>query len=135
MENLSLSALAAEFCSMVEHLDAESYYKAFHTSPQHDGSPHVEMKSEKFEYVVTERGSELERISGLDSDQVLYLLLRGITCVIATSYELRIRQPSDDVRAVWFPYQEKLMSSLRPSWGVRLEAEHEQIMQTYPFKQ
>lgn len=33
METLSLTALAAEFRSMVEHLDAEPYYKAFHTLP------------------------------------------------------------------------------------------------------
>lgn len=93
------------------------------------------MKSGKFEYVVTERGSELERISGLDSDQVLYLLLKGITGVIATSYELRNRKPNGDGRAVWFPYQEKLMSSLRPSWGVRLKAAHEHILQTHPFNE
>jgi hypothetical protein len=135
MEKLSLSGLAAEFRSMAEQLDVEPYYKAFHTSPQHDGAPHVEMKSGKFEFVVTERGSELERISGLDNDEVLYLLFEGITSIMATSYELRNRKPTGDGRAVWFPYQEKLMAGLRPSWGVRLKAEHEQILQKAPFRQ
>jgi hypothetical protein len=135
MEKLSLSGLAAEFRSMAEQLDVEPYYKAFHTSPQHDGAPHVEMKSGKFEFVVTERGLELERISGLDNDEVLYLLFEGITSIMATSYELRNRKPTGDGRAVWFPYQEKLMAGLRPSWGVRLKAEHEQILQKAPFRQ
>jgi hypothetical protein len=135
MEKLSLFGLAAEFRSMAEHLDVEPYYKAFHTSPQHDGAPHVEMRSGKFEFVVTERGSELERISGLDNDEVLYLLFEGITSIMATSYELRNRKPTGDGRAVWFPYQEKLMAGLRPSWGVRLKAEHEQILQKSPFRQ
>lgn len=134
MEKLSLSSLAAEFRSMAERLDVEPYYKAFHTSPQHDGAPHVEMRSGKFEFVVTERGSELERISGLDNDEVLYLLFEGITSIMATSYELRNRKPTGDGRAVWFPYQEKLMAGLRPSWGVRLKAEHEQILQKSPFR-
>ena len=135
MEKLSRSGLAAEFRSMAEHLDVEPYSKAFHSSPQHDGAPHVEMRSGKFEFVVTERGSELERISGLDNDAVLYLLFKGITSIMATSYELRNRKPTGDGRAVWFPYQEKLMAGLKPSWGVRLKAEHERILQKSPFRQ
>jgi hypothetical protein len=135
MEKLLLSRLATEFRSMAEQLDVEPYYKAFHTSSQHDGAPHVEMRSGKFEFVVAERGSELERISGLDDDGVLYLLFEGITAVMATLYELRNRKPTGDGRAVWFPYQEKLMAGLRPSWGVRLKAEHEQILRKSPFLQ
>lgn len=135
MEKLSLSGLAAEFRSMAEQLDVAAYYKVFHTSPQHDGAPHVEMRSGKFEFVVTERGSELERISGLDNDEVLYLLFEGITFIMATSYELRNRKPTGDGRAVWFPYQEKLMEGLRPSWGVRLKAEHERTLQSAPLRQ
>lgn len=135
MEKLSLPGLANEFYSMAEYLDVEPYYKAFHTSPQHDGAPHVEMRSGKFEFVVTERGSELERISGLDDDEVLYLLFKELTFVMATSYELCHRQPTGDGRAVWFLYQENLMAGLRPSWGARLKAEHEHILQKSPFQQ
>lgn len=135
MEKPSLSGLAAEYRSMAEQLDVEPYYKAFHTSPQQDGTPHVEMKSEKFEFVVTERGSEFERISGLDNDEVLYLLFKGVTSPMAISYELRNRRPTGDGRDVWFAYQEKLMAGLKPSWGVRLKAEHEQILQKFPLQQ
>jgi hypothetical protein len=135
MEKLSLSGLAAEFQSLVDHLDVEPYYKVFHTSRQDDGAPHVEMRDGKFEFVVIERGSELERISGLDRDEVLYMLFEGITSVMATSYELRNRKPSGDGRAVWFPYQEELMAGLRPSWGLRLKAEHEQILLSFPLRQ
>lgn len=134
MEKLSLSGLAAEFCSMAEQLDVEPYYKVFHTSPQRDGTPHVEMRFRKFEFVVTERGSELERISGLDNDEVLYLLFEGITSIMATSYELRNRKSTGDGRAVWFPYQENLMAGLKPSWGTRLKAEHQLILQKYPLQ-
>lgn len=134
MDDQSLAGLAAELQSMAEHLDVEAYYKTFHTLPQHNGAPHVEMRSGKFEFVVTERGSELDRKSGLDSDEVLYLLFKGFTSVMATSYELRNRQPTGDGRAVWFPYQEKLMAGLRPSWELRLKAEHEQILQQFPSR-
>lgn len=133
MEKLSLSALAVEFRSMAEQLDVELYYKEFHTSPQQDGAPHIEIRSGKFEYVVTERGSELERISGLDNDEVLYLLFEGVTSIMATSYELRNRKPVGDGRSVWFPYQENLMAGLKPSWGVRLKEKHEKILKDYPL--
>lgn len=133
MELLSLSGLEAEFRSLTEHLDVEPYYKVFHTSRQDDGAPHVEMIAGKFDFVLTERGSELERIPGLDSDAVLYLLFKGITLVMATSYELRNRKPCGAGRAIWFPYQEQLMAGLRPSWGIRLKAEHEQILLSYPL--
>lgn len=133
MEKLSLPALAAKFYSLVEHFDVEPYYKALHTSPQHDGAPHIEMRSGKFEFVVTERGSELQRISDLHTDEVLYLLLEGITLRMATSYELRNRKPDGDSRAIWFPYQEELMARFKPSWGDRLKAEHARILQTFPF--
>ncbi|MES2899548.1 MAG: Imm63 family immunity protein [Pseudomonadota bacterium] len=135
MEKLSLSDLAAEFRSMVDSLDVEPFYKKFHTCPQHDGSPHVEIRSGLFEFVATERGSETHRTSGLSSDEVLYLLFEGITLRMATSYELRNRKPSGDGRAIWFPYQEKLMMSLRPAWSVRLKAEHEHILQKFPLNQ
>jgi hypothetical protein len=118
---------------LAAQLDVEPYYKVFHTSRQDDGTPHVEMREGKFEFVVTERGSELERLSGLDSDAVLYQLFQGITFVMATAYELRNRKPSGDGRAVWFPYQEELMAGLRPSWGVRLKEEHRQILLSYPL--
>jgi hypothetical protein len=125
MEKISLPALAAKFHSMAEGLDVEPYYKVFHTTPQHDGSPHVEMKAGKFEFVVTERGAELQRLSGLSGGEILYLLFQGITQHMATSYELRNRKPLGDGRAVWFPYQEELMAKLDPSWGTRLKAEPE----------
>lgn len=134
MEKLSLSDLAAKFHSMVEQLDVDPYYKVLHTSPQHNGSPHVEMISGKFDFVVTERGSVLERVSGLDTDEVLYLLFEGLTFIMATSYELSNRKPAGDGRSVWFPYQEKLMAGLKPSWGTRLKAEHEKILQKSPFQ-
>lgn len=133
MEKLSLPDLASKFHSLVERLDVEPYYKAFHTSPQHDGAPHIEIRSGKFEFVVTERGSELQRISDLHTDEVLYLLLEGITLRMATSYELRNRKPHGDGRAIWFPYQEELMAQFNPSWGDRLKAEHARILQKFPF--
>jgi hypothetical protein len=132
-ERATLESLAREFRRLVRNLDVEDYYKRFHTTPQHDGSAHIELKDDGFHYVVTERGSEFERIAGLDADDVLYRLLKGVTLHIATRYEIEHRREGVDGRSVWFPRQEALMGTLNPRWGERLRAEHEAILREHPF--
>lgn len=129
-----LSALAQKFHAMAAGLDVEPYFKSFHTTPQHDGSPHIEVADGKFQFVVTERGSEFERIKNLSADDVLYLLFNGITQHMATRYELKNRVPETDGRSVWFPYQERLMERLNPVWGERLRKEHQRILENYPLQ-
>jgi hypothetical protein len=132
-EITTLSALAQKFRALVAGLNVEPYFKSFHTTPQHDGSPHIEIVDGGFQFVVTERGSEFQRIGNLSADDVLYLLLKGVTSHMATTYELNNRIPNTDGRQVWFPYQENLMSILNSSWGERLKEEHQHILQKHPF--
>lgn len=129
----SLSDLAKKFDAMVSRLNVGPYYKRFHTTPQNDGSPHIELSSEGFDLVVTERGSEIGRKSRLSADEVLYCLLEGITFHMATEYELRHRVVGADGRRVWFTYQEELMARLNPDWGTRLKSRHQQILLSHPF--
>ena len=130
----SLSTLGNRFRKMVRDLDVPDYFKTFHTTPQHDGSPHVETEGGTFYFVVTERGSEIERVRCSSADEVLYLLLRSITQYVATQYECEKRQEGIDGRTIWFPYQEKLMADLRPEWGERLKKEHRDTLARYPFR-
>lgn len=130
----SLTDLVQKFRAMVAGLDVEPYYKSFHTTPQHDGSPHIEVENGKFQFVVTERGSELERIDHLSANDVLYLLFNGITQHMATTYELQNRIPGIDGRSVWFPYQERLMENLNPSWGEKLMKEHRHVLEHHPLR-
>lgn len=130
----SLADLAQKFREMVTGLDVEPYYKTFHTTPQHDGSPHIEIENGRFQFVVTERGSESERVSNLSADDALYLLFDGITQHMATTYELKNRIPETDGRSVWFPYQERLMENLNPSWCERLREEHRLVLANHPLR-
>lgn len=130
----SLADLAQKFRTMVAGLDVEPYYKSFHTTPQHDGSPHIEVADGKFQFVVTERGMEFERVGNLSADDILYLLFAGITQRMATTYELQNRIPDTDGRSVWFPYQERLMANLNPAWGERLRKEHQDVLANHPLR-
>lgn len=130
----SLAGLAQKFRAMVAGLDVEPCYKSFHTTPQHDGSPHIEVGDGKFQFVVTERGTEFERIGNLSADDVLYLLFDGITQRMAMTYELKNRIPEIDGRSVWFPYQERLMANLNPEWGERLRKAHQDVLVNHPLR-
>ena len=130
----TVEGIGRRFRELAADLDVHPYYKKFHTTPQHDGSPHIEKEGDQFCFVVTERGSELERIRTNDPDEILYMLLEGVTMVVATDYELKNRVEGTDGREVWFPYQEKLLYDLKPEWGARKRHEHQRILTAHPFR-
>lgn len=135
IEDMSLSELEEEFHRLVALLDVEGYYKPFLTAPTHDGTPRIESIDGKFHFVITERGSEFERIKDLSADDVLYLLFVGVTQRVATAEEFKHRIEGIDGRTVWFPYQERLMYELNPRWGARMKEQHEAILTQHPFRQ
>jgi hypothetical protein len=61
-----------------------------HAVPQHDGGPHVEIIGDKYHYVVTERGSELERKITTDRQELLYWLISGVVFEMVGDFELSI---------------------------------------------
>lgn len=130
----SLADLTEKFQSMVAELDVEPIYKSMHTTPQHNGSPHVEVADGKFQFVITERGSEVERIESISADDVLYLLFNGITQHMATKFECQEPVRGTDGRSAWFPYQERLMENLNPAWGDRLREEHLGVLANHPLR-
>ncbi len=130
----TVEEIEQRFRELVARIDVEPFFKVFHATPQHDGSPHIEKKGDDFCYVVTERGVELERITTTDPDEILYLLLDRVTQHAATTYELKRRVEGSDSREIWFPYQEQLLCGLKPEWGMRKQQEHQRILASFPFR-
>jgi hypothetical protein len=91
------------------------------------------MEGDEYCFVVTERGREYERIRSSDPDEILYLLVEGVTAVVATNYELENRVEGQDGRKIWFPYQQKLLHEMKPEWGLRKRADHKKILKTAPY--
>lgn len=133
----SLQELRKQYLELVKDLEMDSnveqYYKNFFTTPQHDGSLHIEQYAAVFDVVRTERGIETLRISGLSSTDVLYHLCKKATWYIAVQYELKNRRDDVDSRFVWYPYQEELMEKLNPGWGERLKQYHQEVLKEHPF--
>lgn len=99
-----------------------------------DGAPHVELVDGRYQYVVTERGRELERRTAKDEDELLYWLIGDVTRGIAIQLESRRLIRTGDPRRQWFATDVEMLSRLRPEWGERRRAEYAQILSKYPFR-
>ncbi len=97
------------------------------------GHPHIEHDERGFHLVVVERGSEQQRRTTLDGDQVLYWIFEMITSSMAFEHELRYREPGRDPRRIAFPRQVELLTRLNPQWARRRQREIEMTLETYPF--
>ncbi|MEM0966106.1 MAG: Imm63 family immunity protein [Verrucomicrobiota bacterium] len=130
----TVEGIGKKFREYVSTLDLPQYYKTFHTTPQHDGSPHIESEGNEFHFVVTERGEEFQRIRSFDPNEILYLLLSGVTHYAATQHELKNRIEGKDCREIFFPHQEQLLHQMNPTWGERKKKEHEVILSKHPLR-
>jgi len=131
---MTVEGIGNRFRELVSGLDVHPSYRVFHTTPQHDGSPHVEQQGKEYHFVVTERGTEYERRKTTDPDEILYWLLDGVTQVAATNYELKHRIEGRDGRTIWFPYQEKLLFDFKTEWGIRKQQEHLRVLRDHPLR-
>lgn len=133
MTTLSHSTLQRRYRSACERLGVRSDRFPYRTRPAHDGSPHVEVSGDLYHYVVTERGTELDRRTTRDADQLMFWLLAGVTFSLACEFELAHRVAGQDFRRVQFAKQIELLAGLDPAWGQRRAEELGRILKEHPF--
>jgi hypothetical protein len=109
------------------------YISPFQTSPAHDGSPHVEKNGDVYSFVVTERGSEYERKTTTDPDELLYWLVSGAVFAAALWWPARHGRSNEDFRRVLFEKEIEWLSELSPVWAARKRSEINCILQSHPF--
>lgn len=88
---------------------------------------------EHYHYVVCERGTEFERRSTLERDEILYWIFEGVTFDLASRYELAHRVSGQDFRRLLFARQLDAMETLNPAWRVRLAAKLNDVLANAPF--
>ncbi len=126
--------LKRSFGAHCRRLDTgDGYASWLKTTPAHDGSPHIELIGDTFQYVVTERGSEFERRQTEDADVVLYWLLSDVTSNMALKFELHNRRQGEDSRRQYFAEQERLLRILRADWADAFAERIRDILKTHPF--
>jgi hypothetical protein len=114
--------------------DALGTKRGVPSSASHDGYAHVEFLGSVYQYVVTERGSELERRTAASADEVMYWLAQDASFELAWSYEVRHRVTNQDCRRLLFAKQVELLASANPLWAARRAEEHQQILKAHPFR-
>jgi len=105
----------------------------FFTTPQHDGTAHVEVVDGVLFYVVTERGAELERRSTTSEEELLYWLACDAVFEAASDFEVKHRQSGTSFRRLLFEKEIEFMTRFRPAWGERKRAEIEVILAKHPY--
>src|SRR5215510_6200742 len=125
-----------EFAQMTEELERlRNSYKAVRLAlgaargvrfaEQHDGSAHVEFRDGRYQYVVTERGVEVERRSASGMDEIMYWLARDESFSQATDFELKNRIPNRDPRRLIFAKENEILGRVNPEWAARRKREQE----------
>lgn len=107
--------------------------RPFRVSPQHDGSAHIEIAEDRYHYVVTERGTELERRTTSDADELLYWLACNIVGKLASTYESQHRVEGQSYRRLLFERELELLGRIKPEWVVKRRAEIARILRNHPF--
>lgn len=116
---------------------------------RHDnGSPHIEMVAGRYDIVVTERGSELQRIAGLSLSDTARWFLFGMASAHAQSTELRRRNAPRDAPALpsgikddgysrwnWMAPTIDTMSCISPDLGDWARQEYRGVLSRFPLEE
>lgn len=103
------------------------------TTPQHDGSYHVELVSGKYHYVRTERGAENERRIAKNEDEILFWLISDLVFDLACKHELKNRIPGQDFRRLLFSKRIELMGTVKPEWAERTQQDIQKVLAEHPY--
>lgn len=95
--------------------------------------PFIEIDRYGYNYVVRERGIEYERTIPPDLKELLYLVFRGITFDMASTWEVKNRKKGQDTRRLLFAKQIELLDILSPDFGRKAKAEMDSILRIAPY--
>jgi hypothetical protein len=128
----SLGAIESEVRRLAEKLGAPASFLPTFGHSRHDGTPHVEV-GEAYFFVACERGTEFERRTTGDLDELLFWVFSTVTFSMACDWEVRHRREAEDFRRQLFARQIELLATLSPKWAAREADDHRRILQRRPF--
>ena len=99
----------------------------------YDARPYIEIDARGYHYVISERGTETERLTTTSIDDLFYRVSRTLAFSAAVAYEGRHRVPGQDFRRVMFARQVELLNRVNPEWAARCASEHEETLRRHPF--
>lgn len=121
-----VDVLALKISSPTDLLPTFGYSKDF-------AHPHIEVTIEGYNFVVLEKGQEVQRKITQNLDEILYWIFDGITFSMALKFEVKNRIESQDCRWVLFQKQDKLLGMLNILWQQRSIQKHSFLLKDYIF--
>ena len=130
---LTLSEIKELVDQLAERIGAPQNTLPTYGHSEEGNGVYVEVDSRGYQLVSAERGTEFERYSTADIDDLLYRIFRVVTFGLSCKYELAHRVEEQDCRRIMFQHQVELLSMLSPQWGERETRDLDQILMKYPF--
>ncbi|MDR3680383.1 MAG: Imm63 family immunity protein [Flavipsychrobacter sp.] len=122
-----VNGLAAKIDAPSDSLPTYGYSK--------EGWPHIEETANgQFDWVVIERGQEMDRYFAADLNDLLYKIFSSVTSNMAGDFEVRHRIKGEDSRRQRFAKQEALLLILNPEWCERTKQYHQSVIANHPFR-
>ena len=97
------------------------------------GKCHLEVHGDEYHYIATERGSECQRETTRDLDELLYFIFSHIAFSMASKYELAHRVENQDCRRIHFKHRVDLLQKLNDGWAERERQRLAEILGRVPF--
>lgn len=103
------------------------------TSSPENGSPHVEVKSDGFYYVCSERCFEIFRKHTASFDELVYWIVSDVASKLASDYELANRRVGVDSRRLLFLQYVSILGRISEAWERKASDEVESILIKAPY--
>ena len=135
-----LEALQKSYEELLQRLLPEIPVTIFHqriqTRPTNNGDAHVEVVDGRFNYVVTERGSELRRRITSDSEELLYWLFDDATYSLCYKFRPSFlhRLLRKDPRRQRFDRHLELLERVNQEWAARKRLHYADVLRRYPYR-
>lgn len=131
---VAISTIKSRYYSIARLLNAPKRHVMFAMQPRMDGGPHIERVGDAYAYIVSERGSELQRRITRDPEELLYWLVSNLTWDMANEYELSHRREHVDPRRLLFEKHLALLAQANPQWSAAKRIEYDSVLRSHPFR-
>jgi hypothetical protein len=128
-----LNALRERLRAAAARLGADPSKLPTYGASEQSGRPHIEADDRGYHYVVCERGTEFERTTSADEDEIAFLACRDMAFEMACEREADSRVEGQDSRRRIFAIELELLRGLDAAWAERVHAENERILAEHPF--
>ncbi|MCE1114314.1 MULTISPECIES: Imm63 family immunity protein [Pseudomonas] len=119
--------------SLGERIGAPRSLLIVRDSSPENGSPHVEIRSDGFDYVCSERCFEIFRKRTNSLDELMYWIISGVAFNLASDYELANRSVGADSRRLLFSQYVSILGRVSDEWEKKAADEVESILINAPY--